>query len=179
MIARLSELLRYTLNGDGDQEIALEREMDFLRRYLEIMEIRFQGRLEVETEVDPEVLDALVPNLIMQPLVENAVKHGVGNKVGVGRIELHARREGAELVLAVRDDGPGLAAGAVPTPGGGVGLRNVRARLEELYGENQKLSFHDAEGGGLIAEIRLPYHTRTDLHASGVSEPDHEAVYGR
>lgn len=179
MIARLSELLRYTLNGDGDQEIALEREMDFLRRYLEIMEIRFQGRLEVETEVDPEVLDALVPNLIMQPLVENAVKHGVGNKVGVGRIELHARREGAELVLAVRDDGPGLVAGAVPTPGGGVGLRNVRARLEELYGEDQELSFHDAEGGGLIAEIRLPYHTRTDLHASGVPEPDHEAVYGR
>jgi two-component system, LytTR family, sensor kinase len=168
MIARLSELLRYTLNEDSDQEIAVENELDFLRRYLEIMEIRFQGRLEVETAVEPEVAAALVPNLILQPLVENAVKHGVGNKVGVGRIEVGARRDGEVLVLWVRDDGPGLSGSASP-PGGGVGLRNVRARLEELYGEAQSLSFHGADGGGLVAEIRLPFHTRADLHTTAVS----------
>src|SRR5690606_6469178 len=153
MIARLSELLRYTLSGDADQEIPLEQELDFLRRYLDIMEIRFQGNLEVELQIDPDVFGALVPNLIMQPLVENAVKHGVGNKVGVGRIELIARREGDDLLLGVRDDGPGLTAIAEATNGDGVGLRNVRARLEELYGENQALTFHEAEGGGLLARI--------------------------
>lgn len=179
MIARLSELLRYTLNGEGEQEIPLESELDFLRRYLEIMEIRFQGRLEVEMQVDPEVLGALVPNLIMQPLVENAVKHGVGNKVGVGRIELRARREAEELVLGVRDDGPGLSAVTAPAPGGGVGLRNVRARLEELYGENQGVAFSEAVGGGLVAEIRLPYHTRSDLRTTAVSARETVAAYGR
>lgn len=169
MIARLSELLRYTLSGDADQEIPLEQELDFLRRYLDIMEIRFQGNLEVELQIDPDVFGALVPNLIMQPLVENAVKHGVGNKVGVGRIELIARREGDDLLLGVRDDGPGLTAIAEATNGDGVGLRNVRARLEELYGENQALTFHEAEGGGLLARIRLPYHTGTDLRATAVT----------
>ncbi|HEX6070860.1 MAG TPA: sensor histidine kinase [Longimicrobiaceae bacterium] len=177
MIARLSELLRYTLNGDSEQEIPLEKEMDFLRRYLEIMEIRFQGRLEVATQIDPEVQGALVPNLILQPLVENAVKHGVGNKVGVGRIEVRARREGDQLVLGVRDDGPGLAATATPPSSGGVGLRNVRARLEELYGENEGVVFLEADGGGLIAEIRLPFHTRGDLRAAGVPSPEEDAIH--
>lgn len=179
MIARLSELLRHTLNSEGDQEIPLESELDFLRRYLEIMEIRFQGRLEVQRQIEPEVLSALVPNLILQPLVENAVKHGVGNKVGVGRIELRARREGDELVLGVRDDGPGLSGGTMPSSAGGVGLRNVRARLEELYGDDQGLTFHEADGGGLLAEIRLPFHTGTDLHATGVANVREEAAYGR
>ena len=177
MIARLSELLRYTLNGDSDQEIPLEKEMDFLRRYLEIMEIRFQGRLEVATQIDPDVQGALVPNLILQPLVENAVKHGVGDKVGVGRIEVRARREGDQLVLGVRDDGPGLAAAATPPSSGGVGLRNVRARLEELYGENEGVVFLEADGGGLIAEIRLPFHTRQDLRAAGVATPEEDAIH--
>ena len=177
MIARLSELLRYTLNQDSDQEIPLEKELDFLRRYLEIMEIRFQGTLEVEIGAESEALDALVPNLILQPLVENAVKHGVGNKVGVGRIEVEARREGAELVLAVRDDGPGLN-GAPISSSGGVGLRNVRARLAELYGEAQSLSFRNAEGGGLVAEIRLPFHLGADLRSAAVPEVG-EPVHGR
>lgn len=174
MIARLSELLRYTLNQEADQEITVDKEMDFLRRYLEIMEIRFQGSLEVVILPEPDVLDALVPNLILQPLVENAVKHGVGNKVGVGRIEVTAQRDGDELILAVRDDGPGLSGGAA-APGGGVGLRNVRARLGELYGESQSLTFHEADGGGLVAEVRLPFHTRADLRATAV-EPVGEPV---
>jgi two-component system LytT family sensor kinase len=170
MIARLSELLRYTLNAESEQEIAVEREIDFLRRYLEIMEIRFQGKLDVVMDVEPDVLDALVPNLILQPLVENAVKHGVGNKV-------RGHREGDELVLGVRDDGPGLS-GSSPPSSGGVGLRNVRARLQELYGENQGVIFREAEGGGLVAEIRLPFHTRGDLRATAVEAVPQEAGYG-
>jgi two-component system, LytTR family, sensor kinase len=179
MIARLSELLRYTLATDTEQEIPLEKEMDFLRRYLEIMEIRFQGKLEVEMDVAPEAQEALVPNLILQPLVENAVKHGVGNKVGVGRIEVRARREGNDLVLGVRDDGPGLSGAATPPSSGGVGLRNVRARLEELYGESDGVRFHEADGGGLLAEIRIPFHTRSDLHATAVAAREDEPLHVR
>lgn len=168
MIARLSELLRYTLSEEGEQEIAVEKEMDFLRRYLEIMEIRFQGRLEVEITVTPEASGALVPNLILQPLVENAVQHGVGNKVGPGRVEVLAEREGEVLCLTVRDDGPGLE-GVAPSVSGGVGLRNVRARLAEMYGEAGTLIFREASGGGAVADVRIPFHTEGDLRALAVS----------
>lgn len=175
MIARLSELLRYTLGEDGEQEITVEKELDFLRRYLEIMEVRFQGRLEVEISASPEAREALVPNLILQPLVENAVKHGVGTKVGPGRVEVMAEREGDVLRLAVRDDGPGIEGGEESAEGG-VGLRNVRARLMEMYGEDGGLAFHDAPGGGAVAEVRIPFHTRGDLLALEIAEG--EAAYG-
>ena len=108
MIARLSELLRHTLNGTNEQEVPLEQELDFLRRYLEIMQIRFQGRLEIEMQVEPGVLDALVPSLILQPLVENAVKHGVSHTVGIGRIEIRAQRKGDRLVVGGAGQWPGL-----------------------------------------------------------------------
>ena len=167
MIARLSELLRYTLDGADEQEIPLEQELTFLERYLEIMQIRFQGRLAVDTQADPDVLDALVPNLILQPLVENAVKHGVSKVDGAGRIEIRARREGERVVLSVQDNGPGLG-GTDVAEEEGVGLRNTRARLAQLYGPAQNLTLRVAEGGGLIAEVVLPYHTDTDLRAAGV-----------
>ncbi|HEU4563205.1 MAG TPA: histidine kinase, partial [Gemmatimonadaceae bacterium] len=139
MISRLSELLRATLDGSTEQEVPLEEELDLLGRYIEIMQIRHQGRIEVRMDIDPAVRDALVPNLVLQPLVENAFQHGAGQKVeGLATIELRARREGASLVLAVRDNGPGPAAAAAPDDsrdgGGGLGLRNTRARLEQLYG---------------------------------------------
>ena len=167
MIARLSELLRYTLEGAEEQEVPLDQELTFLQRYLEIMQIRFQGRLEVETHVDPNVLDALVPNLILQPLVENAVKHGVSKADGAGRIEIRARREAERVVLSVRDDGPGLVSEAVSGEEG-VGLRNTRARLAQLYGPAHHLMLRAADGGGLVAEVVLPYHTRADLRAAAV-----------
>jgi len=173
MIARLSELLRYSLEGAEEQEIPLRQELAFLERYVEIMQIRFQGRLEVHTEVDADVLDALVPNLILQPLVENAIVHGASRTPGIGRVELRARRVGDDVVLSVRDNGPGpAAAGDAPTetgsPTSGVGLRNTRARLEQLYGAGQTLALRAAPGGGFIAEITLPFHTRADLRAAGV-----------
>jgi two-component system, LytTR family, sensor kinase len=158
MIARLSELLRHTIDSRGADEVTLREEVAFLRRYIEIMEIRFQGRLQVAMNVADDALDALVPNLILQPLVENALEHGAARAEGEGRIELSARRDGDDLRLSVRDNGPGLEAGATT----GVGVANTRARLEQLYGEFAELTLANADGGGVVATISLPYHTRAD-----------------
>lgn len=165
MISRLSELLRHSIEGSSEQEIPLRQELELLGRYLEIMEMRFQGRLAVSTQVDPVALDALVPNLILQPIVENAIKHGVSTIDGVGRIVLRGAVEGAQLVLRVENDGPPPAASH--NAASGVGVRNTRARLAHLYGEDQRFTLHAAtDGPGAVAEIRLPYHTRADLRAA-------------
>lgn len=166
MIARLSELLRYTLNGANEQEVTVERELQFLQKYLEIMQVRFQGRLEMDMEAEPGVQAALVPTLILQPLVENAVKHGISNLTDAGRIEVRASRRSDRLVLEVRDNGPGPQASRVASDGsGGVGLRNVADRLRELYGADQELTLTAGEGGGALARIELPFR------AAGNSEP--------
>jgi two-component system, LytTR family, sensor kinase len=176
MIARLSDLLRYTLQGSNRREVPVEEEIEFLQKYLDIMQVRFEGRLEIETSVALEVADALVPSLILQPLVENAVKHGVSNWVETGRIEIYASRKGDRLVLGVRDNGPGLQLHGEPADGGGVGLHNVLARLQQLYGEDQELTLRPAEGGGVVAEIELPLHTRADLRVGDVAPaPAHPA----
>jgi signal transduction histidine kinase len=166
MIARLSELLRHSLEGAGAAEVTLRKEVEFVDRYLEIMRIRFQGSLEVETDVDAEVMDALVPNLILQPLVENAVKHGVGRMKEGGLIRIHAFRENGRVVLSVRDNGPGLGTAA---PREGVGVRNTRQRLEQLYGQAQALTLGPVDGGGVEARVTLPFHTAGDLRAAGVA----------
>jgi signal transduction histidine kinase len=167
MIARLSELLRTTLEGANEAEVTLAKEIEFLRRYLEIMQIRFQSRLEVDFRVDPAVEDALVPTLILQPLVENALKHGIGQLEGTGRIEIVAHRSGERIVLAVCDNGPGMGVGSSPSEG--VGLRNTRDRLEQLYASEQSMTLSSPPTGGLRVEITLPYHTANDLHAAGVA----------
>lgn len=167
MIARLSELLRYTMERAGEQEVSLHEELLFLEGYLEIQQIRFQDRLEVEEDIDPEVLDALVPSLILQPLVENAIKHGVSRTEELGRIEIKAWREDETLCLSVRDNGPGLSDASEDrrsAPTEGVGLRNARERLQSLYGTAQRLNLESVEEGGARAEICLPFHTRADLH---------------
>ena len=169
MIARLSELLRSTLEEGAQPERTLEREVAFLSRYLEIMQLRFQGKLEVALDIDPEARTALVPTLILQPLVENAVKHGIANVRGGGRIDVRARREGDRLILSVRDTGPGPAAAAGAGPSTGVGLRNTGERLRQMYGEADALSLRPAEGGGAIAEIRMPYRPSADAEAPPVA----------
>lgn len=167
MIARLSDLLRYTLEGSGSQEVALKEELAFLRGYLEIQRIRFQGRLEVDESVDSDVLDGLVPSMILQPLVENAVKHGVSMVEGCGRIEIRARKENGELVVSVHDNGPGLdALPAEPLGTEGVGLRNTRERLETLYGGENRLQLDSSPLGGLIARVSIPYHTAGELRTT-------------
>jgi two-component system, LytTR family, sensor kinase len=178
MIARLSELLRSSLEEGDEQEVPLEKELAFLNRYLEIMQIRFQGRLEVATEVDRDLMGALVPTLILQPLVENAVKHGVSKTAGTGLIEIRAYRDGEDrVVLRVRDNGPGLTGREGSGRQEGVGLANTRARLEQLYGPDQSLTIRPGpEGAGVIAEVTLPYHTQTDLRTLTVPSDDERAV---
>lgn len=156
MISRLSELLRHTIDSHATDEVTLREELAFLRRYIEIMEIRFQGKLHVEQQIDDTAMGAMVPNLILQPIVENALEHGANRAPGEGRIAITCRRDGTRLVLSVRDNGPGIDANAE----GGVGLANTRARLEQLYGADGALALRNAEGGGTLAEIVLPYHEK-------------------
>ena len=154
MIARLSDLLRHTLEGD-EQEIPLARELEMLRRYLDIMEVRFQDKLEVSIDTDASLDDALVPNLVLQPLVENAFRHGLALMQTVGRVAVRVLRDDGDLVLTVRDNGRGPANPVRE----GVGLTNTRARLTQLYGERQRLALNADEDGGAVVEVRLPYHT--------------------
>ena len=155
MIARLSDLLRYTLEESTDQEVPLHRELDLLGEYIELMQIRFQDKLKVAMRVDDDVRAAMVPNLILQPIVENALKHGVGQHTGMGEIELRARRVDGNLVVTVRDNGPGPRGGEH-----GVGLTNTNARLRQMYGTPYRVELREAGPlGGTVAEIVLPFHT--------------------
>ena len=186
MIALLSDMLRQTLDGASEPEVPLERELDLLRRYLEIMEIRFRGHVETRVVTDPDVHGALVPHLVLQPLVENAMKHGIGRGSDPGLVEVTASRRGEELVLTVRDSGAGrstLASGSAdlssgdagPDEHGGFGLRHTRERLRQLYGDEASLELRRAEGGGTVAEVRLPYHsggTRVRGPAVAEAAPD-------
>ncbi|HJR52848.1 MAG TPA: histidine kinase [Gemmatimonadota bacterium] len=155
MIARLSDFLRLVIEHAGAQEVALVQELEFLNRYLEIQQVRFQDRLRVSFDVDPEVLDAMVPNLVLQPLVENAIRHAVEPRAAGGRVEVSATRNGDTLCLTVRDDGPGLRAGAWTVPG--VGISNTRARLEQLYGDRQALEIANHAEGGALVTVRFPW----------------------
>lgn len=159
MIARLSSLLRRVLDDDGAAEVALRDELAFLRDYLDVQRVRFQGRLRVEEDVPPALLEALVPPLLLQPLVENAVDHGVRRlEDGVGVIRLTAREKDSQLVLTVEDNGPGLGAKVANAPEakGGVGISNTRARLAALYGPEGTLVICEPRGGGVVAEVALP-----------------------
>lgn len=155
MIARLSDFLRLVIEHAGEQEVALVQELEFLNRYLEIQQVRFQDRLRVSIDVDPEVLHAMVPNLVLQPLVENAIRHAVEPRAGGGRVEVSAARHGETLQLTVRDDGPGLRPG--PRTVSGIGLSNTRARLEQLYGGLQTLEIANHPQGGALVTVRFPW----------------------
>jgi hypothetical protein len=164
MVARLSELLRYGLAEESEEEIPLREELRLTKLYLEVLEIRFQGRLHTSVSADSGVEDALVPSLILQPLVENAMKHGVAKARGRGSIEVRAQRLDGSLVLTVRDTGGGSHAadpaelGAAPA-GSGVGLANTRARLHELYGTDQRFTLRPGTDAGTEAEIVIPFRT--------------------
>ncbi len=158
-LSSLSDLLRVTLDPTLPQEIPLERELQIIGSYVDIQRIRFGDRLTLDITVAPGACTALVPSMILQPLVENALQHGVDARPGPGGVRISAAREGAQLVLAVEDTGPGFNANARPRPGGGIGLSNLAARLEQLYGEAHTLeqgNLDDAAGGAYV-RIRLPY----------------------
>ena len=153
MLLRLSELLRAGLATDSPHEVSLERELAFLERYLEIERIRFGDRLTIDLDVDQSVLGARVPNLILQPLVENAIKYGVAAVDRPSTVSIRAQKEGGELRLEVRDDGPGMPR----EPKRGIGLTNIEARLRHLYGSAQKLELTSPAGGGVLVSISLPF----------------------
>jgi two-component system, LytTR family, sensor kinase len=157
MISRLSDLLRLTLENAGAQEVALKDELDFLRRYLEIQEIRFQDRLKVSLDIDPESLDARVPNLILQPLVENAIRHGVAEQEANGHIEIRASRQKGWLQLRVRDSGSGMPAVPPEQFKQGIGLRNTRARLEQHFGAAHRFEMVNSDSGGLEVRVSIPF----------------------
>jgi two-component system, LytTR family, sensor kinase len=157
MIARLSDLLRYTLDESSAQEVPLSRELDMLAEYIDLMQIRFQGKLNVGLAVDDAARRALVPSLILQPIVENAIKHGVGRLTGAGDITIEARCEGAELRIRVHDTGPGLTEHTADD-GAGVGLANTTARLRQMYGPAYGATLHAGPNGtGAVAELLLPF----------------------
>ncbi|MFL5562419.1 MAG: sensor histidine kinase [Gemmatimonadaceae bacterium] len=180
MIARLSDLLRFSLDGANKPEIALRDELAMLDRYLDIVRVRFGDRLEIETKIDDRTLDVMVPSLILQPLVENAIRHGVEKLRGQGRLVVESVLDGGSVVLRVRDNGPhgengassgappgvtlGVAAGApagapsgIPLGGApGVGIRNTVARLTQLYGEAGSFTLRTLDGSGTEAEVRVP-----------------------
>jgi two-component system, LytTR family, sensor kinase len=155
MLARLSDFLRSTLDRSETDEIPLSEEIDFACQYLEIEEIRFGERLRVDISVQPEAEGALVPPLLLQPLVENAVRHAVGRGESGGAIAIVAARQDGWLTLGVHDDGPGLSREA--EAGRGVGLANTRQRLAELYGTGARLELSASEKGGLAVLVRLPF----------------------
>ncbi|HEY3856902.1 MAG TPA: sensor histidine kinase [Verrucomicrobiae bacterium] len=161
MITQLGDLLRAALANSDTQEVPLRQELDFLRRYLEIEQTRFGERLAVKMDIAPETLDALVPNLILQPLVENAIRHGIEPHGKAGRIELRANRQNGLLALEVQDSGAGLR--GAPTREG-VGLSNTRARLRELYGAAHQFDLRDGADGGLQVRLSIPFRSDTVSH---------------
>ena len=156
MIAQLSGLLRYALESTEEQEVPLRQELEFLDRYLVIQQTRFRDRLEIRREIDPAALEGSVPNLALQPLVENAIQHGIAPYAHPGRITLRALRRDGHLVLEVEDNGKGL---KTPAPEReGVGLANTRARLQQLYGAAHRFEFTRGAEGGLCVRLTIPWH---------------------
>ena len=175
MIARLSDLLRMSLQRVGVQEVPLKEELDFLSKYLEIEQTRFRDRLTVVFDVQSDTLDALVPNLLLQPLVENAIKHGIGPRPTPGQITVRARRTGALLELDVQDNGVGLSAARLTDFNRGVGLSNTRSRLDHLYGSLHRFEFRQPAEGGLLVCIAIPM-AELAIEESGEAEAVEEVA---
>jgi two-component system LytT family sensor kinase len=158
-VSGLSELLRMSLSSASEQEVSLARELELLAHYIEIQQIRFQDRLSVSFRIDPDARHALVPNLMLQPLVENAIRHGIAPRAAPGHVVVTASRNGDRLELSVVDDGVGENPRADHRDG--VGLGNTRARLLSLYGSDHRFEAGSASSGGFAVRIEIPL--RTDL----------------
>jgi two-component system, LytTR family, sensor kinase len=158
MLLRLSELLRLTLSQDRAQEVTLQQELDFLRLYLEIEQIRFQDRLKVRIEAAPETLEARVPNLILQPLVENAIRHAVAPRAAETLVIVRSARDNGRLHLQVTDNGDGVTVASKTT--NGIGLANTRSRLEKLYGKNQTFELREVSAGGVQVSLTIPFRIK-------------------
>jgi two-component system, LytTR family, sensor kinase len=164
MITRLGRLLRLSLDHAGHQVVPLRQEIDFLRMYVEIEQVRFQDRLQIVWNLTSDTLDAAVPTLLWHPVLENAIRHGVTPLAGRGRIVISSHRNGEDLVLEIRDNGKGLPPGGIAREG--VGLRNIRERVDQLYGSKARFTLEPAMGGGTVATLRLPF-----THCEGAHTP--------
>src|SRR5688572_29451363 len=169
-----SELLRTTLEKIGEQGIARHAELDFLSKYVQIEQTRFADRLIVRYDIQPDTLDGLVPNLILQPLVENAIKHGVAKKAAIGHIDITAKREGDKLLLEVRDDGVGLSEDALTALQKGIGVSTTRARLQHLFGADYRFEFH-RQAMGLAVVVGIPWRTASDQTLPDADRPHFDA----
>jgi len=155
MVSQLSDLLRMTLDNVGKQEVTLREELDFVQRYVDIQQTRFQDRLRVTLDIDPETLDARVPNQLLQPLVENAIRHGLDGRPSGGSIGIAARlMSGGDLQVTICDDGDGVPAGSSRPEG--IGLGNTRARLRQIYGPDASLELANGREGGAIVTVLIP-----------------------
>ena len=180
-LMRLSDLLRLTLDNLGQQEITLKAELDFVAKYLQIEQTRFNDRLVARFDVQPEALDALVPNMLLQPLVENAIKHGIARKTGPGHIDITARRDGDKLWMEVRDDGVGLTEDALTALKKGIGVSTTRARLQHLFGADHRFEFH-RQPGGLAVVVAIPWRIvgeHPEVIEGAHNEKDKDADSGR
>jgi two-component system LytT family sensor kinase len=174
MLSRLSDLLRCVLDDVEAQEVPLRRELEHVRLYVAIEQVRFQDRLTVTIEADPAVLDAAVPHMALQPIVENAIRYGPGRTSAPVAVRISANVSAGVLEIRVRDTGPGVPA-SEPSEGWGIGLTNTRARLRQLYGERATLSLEDGQPGAVVT-IRLPYHS-VDEEAATAEPTNVHAAY--
>jgi signal transduction histidine kinase len=162
LIARLGDFLRLTLQNSTSQWVPLKRELDFLEAYLEIERVRFGDRLKVVFQIDPQSLDAEVPSLILQPLVENAIRHGIASHIGPGLVQLASRRRGETLLLEIRDNGPGMPS----NPPEGLGLRNTHERLRQTYGSSYSLEVRNQGERGVVVSCEFPYRQFNNAETS-------------
>ena len=158
MIARLSDFLRLALDNAGTQEVTLKQEIEFLQKYLEIEQIRFEDRLQVDMQIAAEALEVMVPNLILQPLVENAIRHGIANRSQAGELSMSAHLQNGSLRVRICDNGPGLTTGRHSAVREGVGIANTKKRLHSLYGSRAQLSLQNRPSGGLEVVLIIPNH---------------------
>ena len=173
MMTRLGDLLRMSLESAGTQITTLSRELEFVNCYLEIEKVRFAEKLTVTLEIAPETLDALVPHLLLQPLVDNAVKHGISKLSAGGEIRITANAQDGELQINIKDNGPGYGKeGAFPA--GGLGLRITRERLESLYGQDQVMELLSLPGGGTVTRVCVPFRVPP---SDSVSNPPVTALH--
>jgi two-component system, LytTR family, sensor kinase len=158
MVTDLSDLLRKILDQSGTPEVTLKQELDLLDKYLDIEKVRFQDRLTIEIDIDPAVLDSLVPNLILQPLVENAIRHGIAPHATPGRIRIKTVKPNGHLLITIADNGSGMPRSKPAGSREGIGLANTRARLQHHYGDEASMRLYNADTGGLVVELKIPYH---------------------
>src|SRR5947209_12663005 len=163
MIARLGDFLRLTLENSEQQLVTLKEEIEFLRTYLEIEQVRFGDRLTVAFEIEPTTLSAAVPHLILQPVVENGIQHAIAPRATPGRIHIEAKRLNGSLRLEVKDNGPGIVSNGDLIEKQGVGLSNVRARLNQIYGSDFRFELMNSKDGGLTVVMEIPFQREADF----------------